>query len=52
MDKQSLLEIRTCNQIFTNSPNEKFLLIILGSQAKLENDMKGTPFIAHSSLHL
>lgn len=35
MDKQSLLEIRTCNQIFTNSPNEKFLLMILGSQAKL-----------------
>lgn len=40
MDKQSLLEIRTCNQIFTNSPNEKFLLMILGSQAKLENDNK------------
>ena len=38
MDSQSLVEIRTYNQKFINSPNEKFLLMILGSQAKLEND--------------
>lgn len=40
MDQQKLIEIRTYNQRFTNSPNEKFLLMILGSQAKLENDNK------------
>ncbi len=40
MDSHVLLEIRTYNQQFTNSPNEKFLLMILGSQAKLENDNK------------
>ncbi len=38
MDSQHLEEIRTFNQKFTNSPNEKFLLMILCSQAKLEND--------------
>ncbi len=41
MDKNILREIRTFGQNFTNSPNEKFLLMILGSQAKLENDNKG-----------
>ena len=30
--------MRTFSQTFTNNPNEKFLLMILGSQAKLEND--------------
>lgn len=40
MDETKLLEIRTCGQHFKNSPNEKFLLMILGSQAKLENDNK------------
>ncbi len=40
-DQKSLLEIRTHSQRFTNNPNEKFLLMILGSQAKLENDNKG-----------
>lgn len=40
MDQKVLLEIRTYGQKFTNSPNEKFLLMILGSQAKLENDNK------------
>jgi len=40
MDQHYLLEIRTFNQILTNSPNDKFLLMILGSQAKLENDNK------------
>ena len=40
MDKKMLVEIRTPSQKFTNNPNEKFLLMILGSQAKLENDNK------------
>ncbi|MCA9361516.1 recombinase family protein [Candidatus Kaiserbacteria bacterium] len=40
MDKKLLTEIRTPSQRFTNNPNEKFLLMILGSQAKLENDNK------------
>ncbi len=40
MDQQLLLEIRTYGQHFRNSPNEKFLLMILCSQAKLENDNK------------
>lgn len=41
MDQKLLHEIRTYGQVFTNSPNEKFLLMILGSQAKLENDNRG-----------
>jgi DNA invertase Pin-like site-specific DNA recombinase len=41
MDAGKLLEIRTFGQRFTNSPSEKFLLMILGSQAKLENDNRG-----------
>lgn len=40
MDQKLLREIRTFGQHFTNSPNEKFLLMILCSQAKLENDNK------------
>lgn len=40
MDQQHLMEIRTYGQVFKNSPNEKFLLMILCSQAKLENDNK------------
>lgn len=40
MDQKSLVEIRTYGQQFRNSPNEKFLLMILCSQAKLENDNK------------
>jgi DNA invertase Pin-like site-specific DNA recombinase len=40
MDQHSLIEIRTYGQSFKNSPNEKFLLMILCSQAKLENDNK------------
>lgn len=40
IDQKLLLEIRTYGQKFTNNPNEKFLLMILGSQAKLENDNK------------
>ncbi|MFH0770092.1 MAG: recombinase family protein [Candidatus Peregrinibacteria bacterium] len=41
MDQGLLKEIRTTGQQFTNSPNEKFLLMILCSQAKLENDNRG-----------
>lgn len=41
MDQKLLIEIRTYGQRFTNSPSEKFLLMILGSQAKLENDNRG-----------
>jgi len=41
MDQERLLQIRTYSQIFSNNPNEKFLLMILCSQAKLENDQKG-----------
>lgn len=41
MDSGKLLEIRTYGQKFSNNPNEKFLLMILGSQAKLENDNRG-----------
>ena len=40
LDQKKLLEIRTYTQKFTNNPNEKFMLMILGSQAKLENDQK------------
>jgi site-specific DNA recombinase len=38
MDAQKLLKIKTFSQEFSNNPNEKFLLMILCSQAKLEND--------------
>ena len=41
MDKEKLLQIRTFSQSFSNNPNEKFLLMILCSQAKLENDNRG-----------
>lgn len=41
MDNGLLVEIRTFSQVFTNRPNDKFLLMILGSQAKLENDNRG-----------
>lgn len=41
MDQGKLVEIRTHGQTFTNNPNEKFLLMILCSQAKLENDNRG-----------
>ncbi len=40
MDQKLLVEIRTFGQYFRNSPSEKFLLMILCSQAKLENDNK------------
>lgn len=41
MDQGKLYQIRVYGQTFTNSPNDKFLLMILCSQAKLENDNKG-----------
>lgn len=41
MDQGKLLYIQTHSQIFSNNPNEKFLLMILCSQAKLENDNRG-----------
>ena len=41
MDQNRLLEIRTPGQAFKNTPNDKFLLNLLCSQAKLENDNKG-----------
>lgn len=40
MDQKALVEIRTYGQRFTNNPSEKFLLMILCSQAKLDNDNK------------
>jgi DNA invertase Pin-like site-specific DNA recombinase len=41
MDQNKLKQIRTFGQSFSNTPNEKFLLMILCSQAKLENDNRG-----------
>lgn len=41
MDHGKLQTIRTYSQSFSNNPNEKFLLMILCSQAKLENDNRG-----------
>lgn len=41
MDNGYLKQIRTHGQTFTNTPNDKFLLMILCSQAKLENDNRG-----------
>lgn len=41
MDQEVLVEVRTYGQKFTNTPNEKFLMMILGAQGKLENDQKG-----------
>ncbi len=38
MDEGLLVQIRTHGSTFSNNPNEKFLLMILCSQAKLEND--------------
>lgn len=38
MDAWVLVQIRTHGSSFSNNPNEKFLLMILCSQAKLEND--------------
>jgi site-specific DNA recombinase len=40
MDQKLLFKIRTFSQEFSNSPSEKFMLMIMCSQAKLENDNK------------
>lgn len=41
MDQGKLVNIKTFTQAFSDTPSEKFLLMILCSQAKLENDQKG-----------
>ena len=41
MDQERLELINCHSQTFSNNPNEKFLLMILCSQAKLENDNRG-----------
>jgi len=41
MDQEKLELINCHSQTFSNNPNEKFLLMILCSQAKLENDNRG-----------
>ena len=41
MDTGKLLEVKTPSQTFRNTPNDKFLLNLFCSQAKLENDNKG-----------
>lgn len=41
MDNGYLREIHTHGQTFTANPNDKFMLMILCSQAKLENDNRG-----------
>lgn len=40
-DIGKIAEVRTPTQIFKNTPNDKFLLNLFCSQAKLENDNKG-----------
>lgn len=40
IDQNKLTNIKTFGQTFTDSPSDKFLLMILCSQAKLENDNK------------
>lgn len=41
MDQGLLQEIRTHGPKFTNSPSDKFMLMMMCGQAKLENDNKG-----------
>lgn len=41
MDQGFLREIKTHGQTLSNSPSDKFMLMILCSQAKLENDNRG-----------
>jgi len=41
MDQGKLVNIKTFTQGFSDTPSDKFLLMILCSQAKLENDQKG-----------
>jgi DNA invertase Pin-like site-specific DNA recombinase len=41
MDQGKITNIKTFTQGFSDTPSDKFLLMILCSQAKLENDQKG-----------
>lgn len=41
MDQGKIVHIKTFTQAFSDTPSDKFLLMILCSQAKLENDQKG-----------
>lgn len=41
MDRGLLKEIVTQQQVFRNTPNDKFMLMLFCSQAKMENDNKG-----------
>ena len=41
MDRGKLLQVITPTQVFRNFPNDKFMLNLFCSQAKLENDNKG-----------
>lgn len=40
MDEGKLVCVQTYSQVFTNDPSSKFMFMMLGSQAKLENDQK------------
>jgi DNA invertase Pin-like site-specific DNA recombinase len=52
LDQKKLVEIRTHSQRFTNNPNEKFLLMILGSQAKLNlHERKLVEVQRHKKFH-
>ncbi len=50
MDQGKLLEVVTPYQTFRNNPNDKFMLNLLCTQAKLENDNKSVN--VKESLHL
>lgn len=40
MDTEKLICVQTYTQLFKNNPNDKFMLMMFGSQAKLENDQR------------
>lgn len=50
MDQGKLDEVVTPNQVFKNNPNDKFMLNLLCTQAKLENDNKSV--IVRDSMRL
>lgn len=45
MDRGKLLEVRTPQQVFRNTPNDKFLLTLFCGQGKQENDSKGVDVV-------
>ena len=45
LDQKKLIEVKTPTQIFKDTPNDKFLLNLFCSQAKLENDNKSVDVI-------